>query len=1662
MVANVTTCGIIVDGGAAITSSISVNLGLICGDSTGCAEMSLSDNGVAWSSPELYATDKSWNLVANDGPRKVFVKYKNGNGDWSGACSDSIILDTTPPATTISPTGGTFMDPQSVAITASEESTIYYATDGSEPTIASNVYSGPVSVSADSTLKAFAVDMVGNTGNVVSQEYEICTGSNLSITGMVKDATTDEGMPLVTITLDSGHSTSTDINGNYSFTGLPRDYYLIEEATTASPGYVTYQERLKLCKTSVAHDIILTRDATVFGTNTNSGYSSDSVNTSTGNFVYGMADLAIPGRGMSFAFERTYNSQDGTDGPLGFGWTHNYNISLSIGGSGEVIVRWGDGRTEVWSPDGGGGFTPMYGVFSTLIDNGDSTFTLRQKDMIEYRFNIANQISEIVDEYGNTITFNYSGSELTSITDTVGRTISFTYDANSRITSILDPISRSVTFTYDANGGLVSSANLDGKITNYTFDANHQLLTVTDPMGNVVMTNVYDSARRVVSSQKDALGGMTLYTYDVATRTTKIVDALGNISYHNFDELLRLVKETDALGYVATYVYGTSGNLDSVTDKRGNTTSYIYDPSGNVLTKNEPLGRVTSATYDAKNNPLTKTDANNNVSTFTYDPVNGNLLTATDALTNTTTYTYDAYGQFETVTDALNNVTTYEYDQFGNQTAVIDTLTNRSEFTYDGVGRKLTESHQLGRATAYEYDSMDRLISVTDGTGGVSQFAFDDNGNKLEHLDALGHKTTFTYDAKDRLVSKTDPLGNTETYTYDLLDRRKVVTNAKGATASAVYDALGNVIQATDSLGNTVRSDYDANSNKIKTIDALGNETVMAYDALNRLVSTTDALGNIATYTYDANGNQLSVTDALTNTTSSTYDVLNRLLTVTDPLNNVTTNTYDELGRLLTVTDARNNTTSFTYDELGRLVTVTDAESGVVTAAYDVLGNRISTTDTRNKVTTYEYDKLNRLVAETDPLNNRSAMLYDKLGNLIVLTDGNGTTSYVYDANNRLTQINHPGLAISTYTYDAVGNRLTATGGVGTTTFTYNSLDQVTSVADPYGKTVSYTYNPNGSRTSIRYPGNLIVFYTYDELNRLASVSDWGGVSTTYSYDVAGRLVGKAMGNGATVGLSYDDAGRLLTKEDRDPATALIAGYTYTMDEIGNRTAVDMTQPLVPLLDNYSDAFIHDDGNRVLTGTGETYTHDNQGNRTSRDDGNVVSQYDYNYDDQLTGVVQGSDTFSYQYNSDGQRLASINSGIETRYLLDVIGEMEFVLAEMDENNAVSKYYIYGDGLLYSIDGATGERLYYHYDPIGSTVAITDATATVTDKYAYLPFGELNRSETVHDNQFTYVGKFGVMQEPTGLQFMRARFYDPETRRFMSKDPVKGDMDDAQRMNLFQYGLNNPLLKLDPNGEDIVILPTIMLAAFVVSYFGPWVYIAVTGQDDVGRQLRPGGTTDAGLHSYSIQEDIDMPLKGPPQDAEDSFQFDYLNQGTSVPEGAKQEFSLGNTGNGQMVKQSKTVWGPAPKNSFTPPKSPTLQAKVEPLIDSPQNSGTFSTKKSSSPKKYLSVKSYASGYFRREFGKLLSPNFADRQTRSAIERSIDNEIMNLQTNRYGYRDKDDQKRMKEKRARDVSRASKKLYAQLTSALSKHSVIVRDISSLPKFSSGGMRQAGVYGN
>ncbi len=53
---------------------------------------------------------------------------------------------------------------------------------------------------------------------------------------------------------------------------------------------------------------------------------------------------------------------------------------------------------------------------------------------------------------------------------------------------------------------------------------------------------------------------------------------------------------------------------------------------------------------------------------------------------------------------------------------------------------------------------------------------------------------------------------------------------------------------------------------------------------------------------------------------------------------------------------------------------------------------------------------------------------------------------------------------------------------------------------------------------------------------------------------------------------------------------------------------------------------------------------------------------------------------------------------------------------------------------------------------------------------------------------------------SGLQYLRARYYDPETGRFLSRDSYLGDIQDPLTLNRYVYVLNNPLMYSEPSGH----------------------------------------------------------------------------------------------------------------------------------------------------------------------------------------------------------------------------------------------------------------------
>ena len=1112
-------------------------------------------------------------------------------------------------------------------------------------------------------------------------DFRACDPS-VPLSGYVVDAKA-ANRPLVGVSVNAGGlSARSDATGYYQIAGLSCATHSV---AVAHSDYVAYQRSYDRFNSS-RHDIALTKDD--LGVTPTTPLYGDPVNTATGNYVYQRRDLELPGIGMPLQFDRAYNSRAASSGsasatPLGYGWSHGYQVRLTVD-AGIVTITWGDGHTETYTPDGVGGYVPHYGVFDTLANSGDGTFTLTRRDGTDYAFDTSGRLASITDKNANVVALTYTGANLTQITDTAGRLITLDYDPSGRITLITDPIGRTVRYAYDLNGNLIAATDPNGNLTQYGYDAEHQILTVVDPRGHTVVSNTYDAARRVVTYQTDAKGNPTTYAYQELDRVTTITDALGKVTLHHHDDLLRLEKEVDARGGIALYDYDTRGNRVQVTDKNGNITRYDYDLRGNVTRKTDALGKVTTIAYDAADNPLSRSDALGNLTQFAYD-ANGNLIETTDALGNIASVTYTAAGQPQTLTDALGHVTTHAYDAEGNRMQTTDPLGHVTTHTYDGVGRRLSSTDPLGRITTLSYDANDNLLTITDPLGHAVTHTYDGNNNRLSTLDRNSNLTSFSYDEKDLLASTTDALGNITANTYDALDRKIAITDARGNATQYGYDAAGNQTQVTDALGNITRLTYDANGNRLSATDARGHTTSYQYDALNRrtrvtdplgqgtvtaydplgqVVSVTSAIGQVTTNTYDAlgrliqvtnalggtthhgydaNGNRISTTDPRGSTSTFGYDALDRRVTATDALGHGATTVYDAAGQVVSVTEKRGNTTTSGYDAAGRLVQVTDALGNVTQHSYEANGNRLSTTDALGRVVSTAYDALNRVASRTDAGGASAAIGYDAAGNIVSETDRNGhTIQSVYDAVNRRVQATDAQGHATQYAYDAVGNRLSLTDPLGHAAATgYDANNRPITTTDPLGNVATIAYDAVGRvMTSADAEGQITTF-GYDVLDRLVQVTDAQGGVVSYSYDANGNRLSMTDPNGNTTVYTYDVL-------NRQTATTEALGYVTTLqyDAAGQVNQRTDARGLVTL-------YAYDSLNRLVTTTYPgpktvTFGYDAVGNRTQMIDSLGTTSTTYDARNRITQVTDPFGmTVQYGYDPQGNRTSLTYPGNKT-------------------------------------------------------------------------------------------------------------------------------------------------------------------------------------------------------------------------------------------------------------------------------------------------------------------------------------------------------------------------------------------------------------------------------
>ncbi|MEW6745504.1 MAG: RHS repeat-associated core domain-containing protein [Planctomycetota bacterium] len=722
--------------------------------------------------------------------------------------------------------------------------------------------------------------------------------------------------------------------------------------------------------------------------------------------------------------------------------------------------------------------------------------------------------------------------------------------------------------------------------------------------------------------------------------------------------------------------------------------------------------------------------------------------------------------------------------------------------------------------------------------------------------------TNYDYNAADRLIREEGPpVGSpshriAQSFAYDEIGNKTAVTNGKGYTTVYVYDENSNLIRVEEPEGRVTQYGYDELNRRTSVIDGNGHETISWYDNADRLERSSDAEGNEWTYEYDAHGNMTRETSPCGITLTHEYDALNRRTKSEDELGYTSTSAFDKRGGLTSQTDPNGNTTQYGYDGLGRLVSVLEPDDpadpndgGLTQYQYDEAGNLTQIKDANDHiVSTRAYDEMNRLLVSTDALSNSFQYAYDPVGNQISVTDAKGeTTTITYDAENRLVRFDYPDTTHVTYTFDDNNNLSEMSDWVGSSTFTHDDLDRFLSSTDAYGKTVQYGYDLVGNRTSLTYPDGKQVTYAYDMADRLTTITNWAaGGETRYTY-CGTRLETVTYPNGVVESRGYDDAGRLTSIDTLDSLGSLLLHLAWARDGVGNPTSLTETGTLEPTLEyasGFNVDYRYDGDNRLLdsrqvgrpgaTGAAQstaagppppsgrsTYEHDPNGNLTRRIVLGVTTEFSYDDDEHLVSQATGGRTIQHVYDGVGNRIARVENGVAKRYVVDRSRSMSHVLCETDEAGTISAYYVHGPQIVAGI-GADGSEHYYHANDIGNVLALTDRNGQITDRYGYTPFGLLWGREGATGNPFTYVGALGVMEEADGLYFMRARFYDPETGRFLGKDPVEGALTAPQGLHRYVYGENDPVRMLDPTGKflrEIIDIIEVLLDLYDTSSTG---------------------------------------------------------------------------------------------------------------------------------------------------------------------------------------------------------------------------------------------------
>ncbi len=1056
-------------------------------------------------------------------------------------------------------------------------------------------------------------------------------------------------------------------------------------------------------------------------------------------------------------------------------------------------------RTTTWAYDNVGRLT------STVAPNGNKaggTPALYTTTVVPDLFGAPTRIT---DPLAGLTVRGYTPSGLVDVvTDANGQITDHGYDDASRLVEVQTKAGSTVVNTlrntYWGDGLLRAQLDNAGVATTYDYDAQGRPETVTDPAGRVTRyaytTTTGDLASKQAPGGNCATGtACTRYGYDAAGRVTAIdySDATPDVTAVAYDARSRRVCQAVAgvAGSCATpttgpyrWAWDSAGNLTSTTAPAGGTGAaetigYTYDAGDNLTAIAYPGGNCTTTPtslcvrrgYDPAGRidwiddfAGRRTDYNLDYAP-TGDPNDRLRVSFPTSTATVDEFVADRTGATDQVTFDVASATDVKLD-YGRRPAGQLSSMNQliggglpgagsETYGYDGVGRLASVTPGGGAAQTYDYDRPGNLSKLVDGTQLVAdpanQLCYSTPSTRSACATPPADATTYGFDGRGNRTSVDTPTAAPSTYGYDLADRLTSVAQPRPVDNGGQYKALAAPARLLDTRAASRKGLCPTALSQCTSYPSGGGERVVQVSGQGGLPSTgVSAVALNVTVLPPAAGGSATVYPA---------DVATRPVT-----SNVTVTAGQEATNMVVTRLSPDGRVKVHFSTAGNVL-------------VDVVGwYSTPTGQTGGELTAV----------------NPAPLLDTRSANRVGLCPTSITQCTTLAANtSRTVQVTGQGGVPSSGVSQVVVN-VTALNGTG------QGLLQVYGANQSAPGTITVAYNAGTVESSLAFvpvsaDGRITITSSFAGADVRVDVQGWvspsSGPGSVFTPVAATRVVDTTTGTGPCTPACT----RFANGDSRTVTVAGQAGLptSGTTAVMVNLTTVNPSgdgffkgyragdPPPAGITMNYDGAEttsmlaiipVSADGRITLTNA-----------FAATDLRLAITGY---YTDPLAPV-----TTTYTYDGDGLRRAKQHPFGTTTYTWSPAEGLPLLLVET--TNGTPTYYIYGpDGL--PIESVTnGTPTFFHHDQLGSTRALTNLAGQIIGRATYDPYGR----PTAIEGATTPFGYAGQYTDPeTGFQYLRARFYDPATGQFLTRDPIN-----ALTRSAYGYVYGNPLNKTDPTG-----------------------------------------------------------------------------------------------------------------------------------------------------------------------------------------------------------------------------------------------------------------------